>query len=386
LTEAADPEGALGGARASHRWTINGRFLTQRVTGVQRYAGEVVAALDELVAARHPLAQGLELEVLTPRGARSPFPLRAIPVREKGSLTGHAWEQITLPRHARGGILNLCNTAPMWRLKQIVCIHDANVFVCPESYSAKFRAAYRLLLPLLGRLARVVTVSRFSAEQLDRFKIAPRGKITVIPNGRDHALRWQPTHSPATQAASGPGTVVLIGSMAPHKNTPIVLGIADELAAAGVRIAVVGRIDPRVFAGAGRGDLPANIAQLGPISDAELAAILSDCLCLAFPSLTEGFGLPPLEAMALGCPVVSSDRASMPEVCADAALYASPTEPAAWRDAILKLREDPALRSDLAERGRRRSAQFTWKVAAERYLEMMSGVQSMAADATSPHA
>ncbi len=374
---------ARSGARASRRWTINGRFLTQPVTGVQRYAGEVVSALDKLIAARHPLADGLEVEILTPRGARGPLGLRAIPVREKGPLTGHAWEQVTLPRHASGGILNLCNTAPIWRSRQIVCIHDANVFVCPQSYSTTFRASYRLLLPWLGRLARVATVSRFSAEQLARFKIAPLGTIAVIPNGGDHALRWQPTHSAATRAASGSGTVVLIGSMAPHKNTGIVLGLAEELAAAGMRIAVVGRIDPRVFASEGREDLPANVAQLGGISDAELAALLSDCLCLAFPSLTEGFGLPPLEAMALGCPVVSSDRASMPEVCGDAVLYASPTDPAAWRHAILALQGDSALRSDLAERGKRRSAEFTWRGAAERYLEMISGVESTAPGAAS---
>lgn len=365
--------------QAKRRWTINGRFLTQRVTGVQRYAREVVCALDAFVASGHPLTDGLEVEVLVPSTQRAQLDLRAIPIRAKGRLTGHAWEQITLAGHAGGGILNLCNTAPVWRPRQIICIHDANVYLCPDSYSVQFRALYRFLLPILGRIASAVTtVSAFSGTQLAHFGVAPADKIAVIPNGRDHALRWSVEHSDATRAAAGGDTVVLIGSKAPHKNVGVVLGLARELSAAGVRIALVGQMDQRVFADEGERDATTNVSRLGGVSDPALAALLSDCLCLAFPSLTEGFGLPPLEAMALGCPVVASDRASMPEVCGDAALYASPTAPQQWKDAILRLRDDPALRSHLIERGRSRSAMFSWAAAAEGYLNVMAKVDKLA--------
>src|SRR5215469_9718881 len=108
-------------------WTINGRFLTQKITGVQRYAREIVAAIDALMVEGHPLARELDLEILVPSSHQGSLPeFQRIRSRAVGGLSGHLWEQLTLVRHARGGILNLCNTAPVSRRKQIVCIHDLN--------------------------------------------------------------------------------------------------------------------------------------------------------------------------------------------------------------------------------------------------------------------
>jgi len=129
-----------------------------------------------------------------------------------------------------------------------------------------------------------------------------------------------------------------IGSAAPHKNVGLVLDMADRLAEAGLRIAIVGMSDSRVFKSGPTSAKARNVHWLGRISDGELVALLGDSLCLAFPSLTEGFGLPALEAMAVGCPVVVSDRASLPEVCGNAALFAPPDDPEAtphaWRGGV----------------------------------------------------
>jgi glycosyltransferase involved in cell wall biosynthesis len=110
------------------------------------------------------------------------------------------------------------------------------------------------------------------------------------------------------------------------------------------------------------------------VSDDDLAFLYRTALCLAFPSKTEGFGLPALEAMALGCPVVSSDAASLPEVCGDSALYASPADATNWLNALLTLHRDEALRRHMADEGRKRAMSFSWRTSAEKYLALMSRI------------
>ncbi len=357
----------------ARHWSINGRFLSQPSTGVQRYACEIVRALDVLLTNGHPLASMLQIELLVPKGQTIELPLRRIRTRVVIGARGHLWEQLVLPQSLSGGLISLCNTGPIALSKHIVCVHDLNTRLYPASYSLQFRTLYRALLPRLGRSANAIaTVSCFSADQLVSYGVASANKIKVIPNGHEHALRWKPRHSQKTRSAADPNTVVLIGSLAPHKNIGLVLGLAPKLAAAGLKIAVAGINNARVFNASGISPAANNIIWLGGLSDDELAALLVDSFCLAFPSFTEGFGLPPLEAMALGCPVIATDRASLPEVCGEATLFASPTDPEAWFQQIIRLRDNEPLRSQLVAKGRLRAKHFSWQKSAELYLELMA--------------
>lgn len=364
------------------RWSINGRFLTQSVTGVQRYGHQILRALDQLLDRHHSLTRDLDIELLAPPGTALP-PLAVIGSRSIGRVDGHIWEQSVLPCHAQGGLVSLCNTGPLCHYKHIVCIHDVNTRSYPGSYSPQFRALYRVLLPLLGRTAAVIaTVSRYSAEELVRYGICSRDKIALAPDGHEHALQWVPQHSSRTCSVAGQDTIVLVGSPAPHKNVALICSLAGRLKAAGLRIAVVGLSDPRVFsAGAFEPDAD-NITWIGRLSDDELAALLADSLCLAFPSFVEGFGLPPLEAMALGCPVIASDRASLPEICGDAALYASPDDPDSWFSQFIRLHNDQHLRATLTKAGRIRAQFFSWSRSAESYLLAMARADAIPLEAT----
>jgi glycosyltransferase involved in cell wall biosynthesis len=352
-------------------WTINGRFAAQPVTGVQRYAREIVCALDRLL----PDAPDISIELAVPPATTLPFTLKNIAVRAVGSRHGHLWEQIDLPQHGPAGLLSLANTGPIAHRRHIVCIHDANTRVCPESYSLPFRALYRGLHPLLGRSARrVATVSQHAAGDLVRFGIVVANKVFVAPNGHEHALRWQPRHTDATRAAAGPDTIVVLGSPAPHKNIALLLDLAPQLAENGLSLAIVGLADGGVFARtrtASAAVTHPNVHWLGRISDDALAALLADSLCLAFPSLTEGFGLPPLEAMARGCPVVVSDRASLPEICGSDALYAAPDSPDQWLAHFRALHAQPQVRAAQIARGQAQAQHFSWTRSAALYLGEM---------------
>ena len=353
--------------KPSRRCAINGRFLAQPMTGVQRYAYEIVSALDAILSTEPDAA--LAFSLVVPPQTRHPIDLQRIELVRTTFGSGHVWDQITLPRHAADVGLNLANFGPLLARRQIVCIHDANTFVVPDSYSRKFGLAYRTLLPIMGRMAaRVATVSQFSADMLVKFGVTRRDKIFIAPNGHEHVLRWDSARArlPILQQLTRP-YVLLLGSTAKHKNVDVIIRQADALDAAGIDILVAGGAFS-IFASDGPAATRRNVHHLGFVEDDQLAALYEGALCLVFPSKTEGFGIPPLEAMAKGCPVISSNAASLTEVGGDAVLYVAPDDGQGWRDAIIRLSQAPDLRRSLSAQGRKRAELFSWKRSADLYL------------------
>jgi glycosyltransferase involved in cell wall biosynthesis/GT2 family glycosyltransferase len=350
---------------------VNGRFLTQSTTGVQRYARNVAAAMDSAIA-----GSNADIPIISPSSAVDPG-FSAMPLVRTGPFVGHAWEQITLPAQWTDRLLSLCNTAPVLKQNQIVCIHDANVFAAPESYGRAFRLLYKSLQPLIvQRSTKVATVSTDAARQIARYLPVRAADIAVLPNGHEHVLGWDPAlavkgHSIVADVCTGSsaGFILALGSRARHKNLQLLLTIAPSLAEIGLSIVVVGG-GAGIFTTEALQPLP-NVRAVGHVSDHDLALLMDQAVCLAFPSWTEGFGLPVLEAMARGCPVVSSDRASMPEVCGNAALMAAPDDPDAWIRHIRALVGSLDFRRELAERGRERARLFSWANTAAGYIELM---------------
>jgi glycosyltransferase involved in cell wall biosynthesis len=372
MNTAFDPDAAAVAAAARHRITFNGKFLAAEMTGVHRVAEELIRATDALVAGQ---GGGLDAEILCPRDASRALGT-AMPQRAAGRLTWIPWEQLELPRLARGRLLvNLCNLGPLASREAVTMIHDAQVHLTPASYSPAFRAWYRAVLPRIGRRhRRILTVSAYSRDQLARFGIAPRERISVIHNGVDHVLRAAADPAIPARLGLAPGTYACaLANTQAHKNIPLLLRAFADPALAGLRLVLIG--------GAGRADferlghaVPEGVVFAGRVDDAGLRGLVEGATAFLCPSTTEGFGLPPLEAMALGTPAVIAPEGALPEICGPAAIAAGAHDPAAWARALRRLGDDPGFRAAMAARGRAHASRFTWTRAARELLEVLGGL------------
>ena len=338
---------------------INGRFLTQTQTGVQRFAAEMTAEL----LRRHPD----RVVLLAPPGA-NPAPASG---RLVGQRSGQWWEQIELPAHLAGGLLiNLGNTAPLKLHDQIVVIHDAGVFATPEAYSWKFRSWYKLVQNVLVRRgARIVTVSQFARCELAHYLRVEPHSISVVSEGADHMHRI--AADTAVLHNIPPGRFVLVvGNLAAHKNLASLSALAVQLAALEINLVITGGLAGAAFNASATTALPQPACYIGRVLDSALKALYQTAECLVLPSRYEGFGLPAVEAMACGCPVVAARIPALQETCADAAAYADPTAPNDIAEQVCRLLADDSAASGLRAAGSARAATFTWQRAASQLVEI----------------
>lgn len=357
----------------SRGWTINGDFVALKPTGVARYARNVTHALDALLGENGPLVQNIDLRLVVPCKPQG-LDLQHIRIKVvpefRSPRIPQAWVQLQLPRSCSGGLVSFCNLAPVSQRKQIVCIHDLQTALVPDSYNRMFILAHKIILPWLGhQVGFVATVSQFSRDCLVSHGIAPAEKIFVTHNGAEHALSWQASRS---ELELGPRPMVLcLGRPEAHKNTGLIWKLAGELDEMGLDAYVAGNIgDPLSYSNGG--PTPKNVRLLGRVNDDDLAKLYRHAVCLLFPSRIEGFGLPSIEAMALKCPVVASTAPCMPETCGDAALYADPDDQEGWITAIERLFHDDRLRADVIARGVERARLYSWRRIAQKYIEHMA--------------
>lgn len=360
------------------RWTINGDFLSLRRNGVARYAREVTLQLDALFSEGHPLTRDLDLLLISSRVPDVPLKRirnRVVPEYKYPRLP-QFWVQMQLPFYVRGGLVSFCNLAPVLCKRHIVCIHDLHTKLMPESYGRLFRMAHYLILPLLGRrAARITTVSELAKEHLASYGVAPKQKIVVTYNGSDHAKRWDRTRSRLKIETNRP-FVFCFGRPERYKNAELLVQLAPMLDQIGLDVWVAGDLPASAYetpAGMGR----SNVHVLGRISDDDLAQALFNAVCFLFPSRIEGFGLPAVEAMAHGCPVVASTSPCLPEVCGDAALFADPDDVGAWLSAVAVLSKDAALRKQMVEKGFAQAERYSWRSIAELYLVLMAEIDGL---------
>ena len=355
---------------------LNGKFLMAPPTGVHRVAEELIHGLDQLLQEDAELQARFQIEVFAPKKLHHKLDLKKIAFRQGGMFSWIPWEQIDLPNYRpREMRISLCNLGPVASRNAMTMIHDAQVYISPESYSLPFRSWYRIMLPLLGkRHKRILTVSDFSRQQLVAYKVAKPEHISVIRNGVDHILRIVPDKTaPERLGLRKRGYVLSLANIQAHKNIRILLQAFQSAELTDLKLVLYGSADKSELESLLGAPLPANVIVAGRVSDPELRGLIEDALCLAFPSTTEGFGLPPLEAMLLGCPTIVAPRGALPEVCANSAIYADPHDAGDWVARIKYLHDNEDAWADWSRKAQEQARPFTWKRAARQLLELVQG-------------
>lgn len=349
------------------RVVFNGKFLAGGMNGVHRVAARLLREVDALLVER-PGGDDPSCTLIVPRGCAGRIALDSVAVVEDDRPAGQAWEQLRLPRLAAGSLLvNLANLAPIAHRPKLTMLHDAQFCRADSSYPWRQRMGYRLLTPLMARSsARVLTVSGYSRDDLAARGVVGRGGAQVLYNGADHVLEVPADNAALARLGLNPGGYALMfGSGKAYKNNHVVFDAFAGGALAPLRLVIVGP-DRAALEKAGLSP-PADTVFAGPCDDAALRALYEGAHALLFPSRTEGFGLPPVEAMLCGCPAIVAPCGAMPEVCGDAALTAGPDDPAAWRSSIAAL-NDSALRAKMVAAGLARAKRYTWAAAGRTLL------------------
>lgn len=356
---------------------INARFLTQPITGVQRYAYEITTKFS---------CQYDDVCLLLPNRLIDRYLPDLQTVITRTSLTGHSWEQIVLPRYIKrykGNVLfSPCNTGPLEITNQVVTIHDAAIFARPEGFSPNFVRWYRFLLPRLAQqVAHIITVSEFSKQELLKYFKVPPSKISVIYNGVDRRFSPQPIDMLAqfiNKKKLPERYVFTLGSRAKNKNFLGLLKAWEMLVNDGnlqdVWLVIAGGIAKALQADELSNmvnSLP-RVIDLGYVTDEELPLLYSGAELFVFPSFYEGFGLPPLEAMACGTPVVISNTASLPEVVGDAGITVNPYDVEDIARGMYMVLTKSDYRNNLSIKSLHQAGSFNWEESAKQTIDILN--------------
>lgn len=337
------------------RLAVNARVVSQAMGGQQRVTAEILNRLGDCEA--------------------------IAPAAPLGGLKGHAWEQTILAWRARGKLLwSPSASGPLALKRQVVTLHDIAFLDAPEFFSANFVRAYAALVPRLARrVDRIVTVSEFSRQRIaSAFGLDPAA-VEVIPNGVSaHFRRYSEDEIAATRAALNlpPRYVLLQATSDRRKNLKRTLEAwrtAQESVSPDIVLAVTGNLArAHVFGDLGPVEATPRTHLLGFVDEAHIGPLMAGAQAFLFPSIYEGFGLPIVEAMACGAPVLTSDATATGEVAGGAALLVDPLNVQEIAAGIVRLLSDAPLRERLRAAGFVRARAFDWGAAAAMYRDLFA--------------
>ncbi|WP_340616650.1 glycosyltransferase family 4 protein [Xenorhabdus entomophaga] len=338
---------------------INTRILSGRITGVQRYLSSILDQIDkEIFTCIHPQ--------ISMTGAK-----------------GHLWEQLYLPLNlstfmSKNNVLwSPSNTGPLYTpCRHVVTIHDLASIEHPEWTTRSFSTLYRFITPkIVKNCDSIIAVSAYTKNRLIDFYNIPSSKIHVIHNGIDERFSVIEDKSKLSyiyEKYSLPeGKLILtVSSIEPRKNIYRLLSAWEKISSSlnDTHLIIAGSKNDRIFKDAGISNIPDRVHFTGYIDDIDLVNLYNCATAFIYVPLYEGFGLPPLEAMACGLPVITSNVASLPEVVGTAAILVDPFNTNDIASAMIEIIQNNKLSKDLSQMSIARATKFSWnKTARETY-------------------
>mgnify|MGYP001592743278 CR=1 FL=1 len=371
------------------RIAIDGSIAQRRLGGISEYTHQMLQALGELKTSHEffVLTTGVNDQALVPLPIL-PKNFHEVRLHLPQRLLNVGWRYLSWPPvTAWLPPVDLFWAphflAPAGRFKRlVVSIHDVIFLDYPEWFTPPDQTYFRLSLNrTLQRADQVITISQATKEALVRHKLFEAKKIQVTPLAVTYETPGVQTQAALRQQYNLPEKYLLmIGTIEPRKNTLRVLEAYERLVGTAVDVpplVLAGRrgwLGPELETALARPNLRGRVHTLGSFERAHRSALLAGAEMLLFPSLAEGFGLPVLEGMAAGVPVITSNISSLPEVAGEAALLVDPQDTAAIAAGIKKLINDPELRQSLATAGKKRAQLFTWKATAQQTLAVFEEV------------
>lgn len=346
---------------------VNARFLTQNITGVQRYAIEISKQLKAIL--------NNQVLFVSPKNIIHNKIAEELEVCVVGKNRGHIWEQFDLPIYLTKNksplLLNLANTAPIFYRNKICAIHDIAYEKFPQTFNWKFRLFYKIAIPTIIKSSkRVLTVSNFSKDEILKLYEVQSNKIDVTYNAVNNTYKNIFTNNEEKY-------ILAVSSIHYQKNLHSLLDAFNKLNNSNIKLFLVGEMNKNftnlnLLEKIGSNN---NIIFKGRVGDDELVRLYSNAICFVFPSFYEGFGIPPLEAQACGCPVACSNAASLPEVCGDSVVYFDPYSIEDMRDKIQMVLDNEKLRDELRVKGFENVKRFSWERSTERIIEIAKNLQ-----------
>jgi glycosyltransferase involved in cell wall biosynthesis len=326
--------------------TIDGRALVGNRTGIGVHTAEIAGRLEgaPLIASHAEIADRSGLD-------RCRF-------RVDPMALGVAWQQLVLPRIAEGVLWAPHGTLPLaLRIPSVATLHDFSSLTMPRRHRLKTMLSFNLFIGRSLQMAtRIAAVSRAVAEEAVRWFGVGRGRIEIVPNGVDDFF---------TPDGGEHDYVLYVGTIEPRKGLDDLLAVWDSLPPQRPRLVLCGD------AGWGNVKLPRDAEVTGYVDRTRLRELYRHARAFVYPSRYEGFGIPPLEAMACGAPVIATRTGAIPEYGEGAAMLIDPGDRAALKDALVRLLGDASLRRELGSRGAERARSYTWNGSAALMRELL---------------